>query len=231
MNNSKIIEKNQDAVVLIDLTMPDGNGKFKISIRGSGFIISEDGKFITCAHVYNEILENERQFLGVKVLTKMDEKGIGHYDNFKTKLLKMDKENDLVLMQIISEEKKKFTRIEKIGDSENVKNGDEIIFLGFPLAVELLTMGFGITMTANHVIISAIKRRGVDGSLHFFMIDTHVNNGSSGSPVFLRDSGKIIGIINCRISSKIPYAEGKIIDIPANMGTCLPVNYVKNLIE
>ncbi|MEK7188339.1 MAG: hypothetical protein AAB685_00620, partial [Patescibacteria group bacterium] len=71
----------------------------------------------------------------------------------------------------------------------------------------------------------------VDGSWHFFMIDTHINNGSSGSPVFLKDTGKVIGITNARISAKITASDGKIFDIPANMGICRPIQYAKNLIS
>ncbi|KPJ56910.1 hypothetical protein AMJ49_03255 [Parcubacteria bacterium DG_74_2] len=146
------------------------------------------------------------------------------------KLLKLDEENDLALMQIISD-KNNFEVTERFGDSESVKEGDEIVFIGYPLATELLGMKFGITMSTNHCIISAVKRRGIDGSLHFFIIDTHINNGSSGSPVFLKDTGKIMGIASGRISTKITTPDGKIFDVPANMGICRPAKYAINLIK
>ncbi|MEK6818765.1 MAG: serine protease, partial [Nanoarchaeota archaeon] len=144
MKNSEIIEKNRKAVILIELIIPKENNQSQISIRGTGFIISKEGKFITCAHVYDQIPENERQFLGVKVLTKTDEKGISQYDRFNIELIKADRENDLVLMQIVPNEQQNFQTIHKIGDAEIVREGDEAVFIGYPLATELLAMHFGI---------------------------------------------------------------------------------------
>lgn len=232
MKISEIIEKNKNSIILIALYIPEAEkaNQGKVSIRGTGFIISRDGKFITTGHVYKQIPQNDLPYLEVSVPGKIDEKGITHYDRYKVKLLKIDKENDLALMQIISD-KNNFETIEGFGKSESVKEGDEVVFIGYPLATELLGMRFGITMNTNHCIISSVKRRGIDGSLHFFMIDTHINNGSSGSPVFLKDTGKVIGIASGRISAKISSPEGKILDIPANMGICGPAKYIIDLIN
>lgn len=229
MNIPKIIEKNKESIILIDLQIPGEGTQRKISVRGTGFIISPDGKFITCAHVYKKIPENEKQFLGVSVPGKTDEKNLTHYDRYSIKLLKIDEENDLALMQIISD--KKFETIDNLEDSKSVKEGDEAIFIGYPLATELLSMGFGITMTTNKCIISSVKRRGIDGSLHFFLIDTHTNNGSSGSSLFSLEGGKVIGVIAGKISARIPVPDGKIIDIPANIGLCRPAKYIDNLLK
>jgi len=226
--NSKIIEKNKNSIILVELFVPSEN---KVSIRGTGFIVSADGKFITCAHVYNELTENERQYLSANVPIKTNEKGIIYYKRYKAELLKEDAENDLALMRILSENNDKFLSIKKLGDSETVQAGEEVIFLGYPLASELITMNFGITMSANQCVISSVKRRGTDGSLHFLMVDTHINNGSSGSPVFLKSNGKIIGITSARISAKVEMPYKKIIDIPDNMGICRPINYAKNLLN
>jgi serine protease Do len=230
MNISRIIEKNQNAIILIDIQIPGENNQKRISVRGTGFIVSKDGRFITCGHVYKQVPENEKGYLGVSVMGKTDERGITQYNRYGIKLLKIDEENDLALMQIVSD-RNDFNVIDKIGDSEKVKEGDEVIFIGYPLATELLSMGFGITMTTNHCIISSVKRRGKDGSLHFFLMDTHTNNGSSGSSVFSKDSGEVIGIVSGKISTRIPAPDGKIFDIPANMGICRPSQYIKNLIK
>lgn len=231
MKYSEIIEKNKDSIILLEIAIPQQDGKVRRGIRGTGFIISKDGKFITCAHVYDKIPENERDFLGAMVPEKTDEKGITYYKRHKIELLKMDKENDIALMKIDSENNSSFKAIEKFGDSDSVKPGDEVIFLGYPLAMELIMMGFGLTMNADQCIISSIKRRGQDGSLHFFMVDTHINSGSSGSPVFSKNLGKAIGIASGKISSKIPLQDGKHADIPANIGICRPINYANNLIN
>jgi S1-C subfamily serine protease len=230
MKTTELIKKNKKAIILLAVTIPAENNQQSISIRGTGFMISSDGKFITNAHVYNEIPENEKMFLNAKIMDKDDEKGITHYKDYKVRVIKIDNENDIALMQI-SETDDKFEIIDGFGDSENIVEGEEVIFMGYPLATELISIGFGITLSANACMISSVKKRGSDGSLHFFMIDTHVNNGSSGSPVFLKDSGKIIGIASGKISQRIPMPDGKIIDIPANMGICRPSKYIEEIIN
>lgn len=228
MNISKIIEKNKDAVVLIDLQMPGEGGQNKISIRGTGFMVSSDGEIITNAHVYRQIPQNELQYIGVSVPIETNEKNLTRYERYPVELLKIDDENDIALLKIKSE--RKFKTVVKFGNSENVREGEDVVYIGYPLATEMLQMGFGITMTTNKCIISSIKRRGMDGSLHFFLIDTHTNNGSSGSPLF-NEKGEVIGIVSAKISSKIPTPDGKIIDIPANIGVCRPGKYINKILE
>jgi S1-C subfamily serine protease len=230
MDITKIIEKNRNAIVLIDLQKPAESGQMQVSIRGTGFIISKDGKFITNAHVYNQIPQNELEHIGVSVPKETDERNLTHYKRYQTKLLKIDEENDVALMQIVSDEKD-FETIEKVGDAEKVQEGDEVVYIGYPLATEMLTMGFGITMTTNKCIISSIKRRMTDGSLHLFLVDTHTNNGSSGSPVFSTETGQVVGIVSGKISSRVPAPNGQLLDIPANIGICRPAKYIDNILK
>jgi len=233
MEVKNIIEKNKNAIVLIDIFIPDNKNvnQGQLSMRGTGFVVSSDGKFITNLHVYNQILENELQYLGVKVPSKIDEKNITTYDRYKIRLLEKDEENDIALMEIVTEERKDFSVVEGFGDSEAVKEGDEVVFIGYPLATELVGLGFGITMSANRCIISAVKRRAADGSLHYLFVDTHTNNGSSGSPVFEEKTGKIIGVVSGKISQVVQLPDDKKVDIPANMGICRPAKYIESLIK
>lgn len=231
MKIHEIIEKNKKAIILIDVQIPGLGNQVTISIKGTGFIVSPDGKFITNAHVYKAITKDELKHSGASVPGKIDEKGSTHYDRYKIELIgEIDEENDVALMQIISE-RKDFPAVETPQVLKEVKEGEEIIYIGYPLAIELLNMGFGITMTTNRALISSIKKRGIDGSFHFFLIDSHINNGSSGSPVFSTENGEIVGIASAKISAKIPIPGGVIADIPANMGICRPIKYAIELIN
>ncbi len=169
-------------------------------------------------------------FAEASVPGQMDEKGLIRYDKYKIEKIAIDDENDVALMRIVSD-KKDFKTVGKLESEETIKEGEDVTFIGYPLAVELLNMGFGITMTTNKCIISSIKRRGADGTLHFFLVDTHINGGSSGSPVFSAETGNVIGISSARISSKIPIPGGAVADIPANMGICRPIKYAIELIN
>lgn len=227
MDIANIIENNKKSILLVDLQKTGPNGQKMINIRGTGFLVSPDGKFVTNAHVYNLIPKEDLDYMGAAVPGTTNEKKLTQYVRYPIKLLYIDTENDLALMQIIAE--KKFDAV-TLGNSDEVSEGNDVVFIGYPLAVELLNMNFGITMNTNKCIISSIKRRGVDGSLHFFMVDTHINNGSSGSPVFSM-GGEVIGVASGKISTKIPLPNGSLIDIPANMGICRPIKYAIELIN
>ena len=224
---SKIIEENKKSIVLVDVHLPAEGTQIKINIKGTGFIISDDGRFITNAHVWRQIQDNEMAYAGVSVPGPTNEKGLTPYHRFKVEKIAIDDENDLALLKIISD--KKFEPIKNLGNSETVKEGEDVIYIGYPLAPELLNMGFGITMTTNKCIISSVKRN-MNGNLQFFLTDTHVNNGSSGSPLF-NEQGEVIGVISAKISTRIPIQGGIIADIPANMGICRPINLAKELLK
>ncbi len=231
MKISQIIEKNKAAILLIDLHKQGEGNQKQISIRGTGFVVSSDGKFITRAHVYKQIPSNEIDLLGASVPGEANGKNSISYNRYPVKLLSIDEENDVALMQIVSD-KTDFKTIEGIETEESIVEGDEALFVGYPLATELLSMGFGLTMTTNKCIVSSVKRRGSDGSLHFYLVDTHVNNGSSGSPLFSADTGKVIGIVSARINmSRVAGPTGGTVDIPANLGICRPSIYIDKLIK
>lgn len=228
MKIPEIIEQNKKAVLLVDVRIPKEGNQVNINIKGTGFIISEDGKFVTNAHVYRQIQESEMEYAGVSVPGMTDEKGLTHYDRFKMEKIDIDDENDIAVLKIVSD--KKFETVQGMGNSEIVKEGEDAVYIGYPLAPELLNMGFGITMTTNKCIISSVKRN-MNGALHFFLIDTHANNGSSGSPLFNQD-GQAIGVVSAKIiSARVPGPDGKMIDIPANMGICRPIKYAIDLIN
>ena len=234
MKIQEIIEKNKNSVVLLQIEIPQGNNQNRLSIRGTGFIISGNGRFITNAHVYKQIPENELQYLKVSLPFGPDSDNgkIKYYKSYPVQLLAIDEENDIALMEIVNYDRKFFIAENNLENNlDSVREGDESIFIGYPLATDLLNMGFGITMTTNRCIISSIKRRLNDGSLHFFLIDTHTNNGSSGSPLFSVETSKVVGIVSGKISSRIPAPNGQMLDIPANIGLCRPIKYVIDLIN
>src|SRR3989338_10096157 len=125
MTTQEIIEQNKKSIILVDVQIPAEGNQKKVRIKGTGFIISSDGKFITNAHVYKAIAENEMEYAGVSVPGKTDENGATFYDRYKIRLLgEIDTENDTALMQIISE-KNDFPIVKLSKESENLKEGEE----------------------------------------------------------------------------------------------------------
>ena len=223
--------------MLIDLLKtvagPDGKQGQQVSIRGTGFLVSPDGLIATAAHVIKEIPEGEVHLLGVGFKGKPDENGIRAYTRVKVSVYKVDSENDVALLKIDNSSNIKYPiSLESLlGKTEKLYEGDDILMIGYPLATEMLSMGFGITESSYSAIVSTMKRKADNGALHFFLINTHLNKGASGSPVFDLKSGSIVGIATGTIQSKTQIEKDKIIEVPSNIGLCRPINYLANLLK
>ncbi|MEK7612405.1 MAG: serine protease [Patescibacteria group bacterium] len=232
MKNKEIIEKNKKAILLLRLA---NKAEGKISVRGTSFIVNSKGLFITAAHVYNSIPSNELELLEAQVMNEEVSKGVYNYLSYKVELLEMNKESDTALMRLLpaSDQKNEFAYIspDEFGDPAALQEGDDLLFMGYPLATELIGMGFGITMTSIHCILSAMKYKGSDHSLHFLMVDTHTNPGVSGSPVFLKESGQVIAMVSGNVSQAVQSPDQKMVRIPANIGICQPINHIKEIIK
>jgi S1-C subfamily serine protease len=78
-----------------------------------------------------------------------------------------------------------------------LEEGKDIATAGYPLGTELLTAPsyvHQITPTLRKGIISAVLPFPCEAP-HAFMIDVMTQGGSSGSPVFIPETGKVIGLL------------------------------------
>lgn len=131
---------------------------------GTGFIISKDGLVATNFHV----VEGERE---VDIILHTGMRYLG-------RVAEIDAYFDLAYVQIESE--RSFIPI-PIGDSDEIRPGDSVIAIGFPLGSIL-----GEEPTITRGIISA-KREGL------LQTDASLNPGNSGGPL-LNEFGYVVGI-------------------------------------
>ena len=156
---------------------------------GSGFIISDDGKIITNAHV----VENAN-----KVTVNLKDGRI-----LEGEVLGSDPLTDLAVIQIEAEN----LPVVKLGNSDDLIIGEWAIAIGNPL---------GLDNTVTTGIISATGRSssqvGVgDKRLDFIQTDAAINPGNSGGPL-LNAKGEVIGINTAIIKN----AQGLGFAIPIN---------------
>ena len=157
---------------------------------GSGFIISEDGKIITNAHVVEGATE---------VTVSLKDGRI-----FEGTVLGSDSLTDLAVIQIEAEENLPMVTL---GNSDDLVIGEWAIAIGNPL---------GLDNTVTTGIISATGRSssqiGVgDKRLDFIQTDAAINPGNSGGPL-LNAQGEVIGINTAIIRN----AQGLGFAIPIN---------------
>ena len=141
---------------------------------GSGFIISQDGYILTCAHV----VENATEIL-VRLTDRRE---------FLAKVIGADRRSDVALLKIKATDLPQV----KIGDPSKVRVGEWVLAIGSP---------FGFENSATVGIVSA-KGRSLprENYVPFIQTDVAINPGNSGGPLF-NLQGEVIGI-NSHIYSR-----------------------------
>ncbi|WP_373479713.1 HhoA/HhoB/HtrA family serine endopeptidase [Geminocystis sp.] len=156
---------------------------------GSGFIISDDGKILTNAHVVEGATQVTVNLKDGRVLDG--------------KVLGVDSLTDLAVIQVKGEN----LPVAQLGNSDNLVIGEWAIAIGNPL---------GLDNTVTTGIISATGRSssqiGVgDKRLDFIQTDAAINPGNSGGPL-LNVNGEVIAINTAIIKN----AQGLGFAIPIN---------------
>lgn len=228
INLVKRIKKTKQSIVAIGFR-PNPQ---QVTITGSGFAISNDGKILSAAHIYNQLkTENIPNLMGM-ASTGEDANGLEHFKWLPLKLIKKDDKNDVALFQIEGHEETMLKKLD-LDDSEHIKVGDEVYFIGFPYAAQLIKDKLGVTRIVNKGIVSNVKRSGIDPAhkKNFFIIDAISNPGNSGCPLIDLKTNKVIGVmvISFRMQSK---AQPNL-DIREPMHICAakPINLAKDLLR
>ena len=146
------------------------------SASGSGFLVSDEGHIVTNAHVVGE---------HPSVTVRSVAGALGN-----ASVLGKDEAMDLavLLMAEPSPDLQPMT----MGDSDNIRPGDEVIALGFPLTDDL-----GMDYTVTTGIVSS---RRVHDSVERIQTDAAINPGSSGGPLVNRN-GEVIGVNTSTLSA------------------------------
>ena len=156
---------------------------------GSGFIISNDGYILTCAHVVENATE---------ILVRMTDRR-----EFVARLVGADRRSDVALLKIEGSN----LPMVRAGDPGKVKVGEWVLAIGSPF-------GFEASVTAG--IVSA-KGRSLprENYVPFIQTDVAINQGNSGGPLF-NMQGDVIGM-NSQIFSRTGGFMGLSFAIPIDI--------------
>lgn len=181
--------------------IPEGAEKQIQRGTGSGFIINQDGRIITNAHVVD----------GADRVTVTLKDG----RTLEGKVLGTDPLTDVAVVQVDAKD----LPTVKIGDSESLQVGEWAIAIGNPL---------GLDNTVTTGIISAKDRNGSqiganDKRVDFLQTDAAINPGNSGGPL-LNDKGEVIGVNTAIIQN----AQGLGFAIPINTARNIAEQLIAN---
>lgn len=148
---------------------------------GSGVIFSEDGYVLTNYHV----IENANQ---VKVIFSTGQE-------VAAKVVNYDADADLAVVKIT--EDVEMPGVAELGNSDNLKAGEDVIAIGNPLGKEYLG-------SVTNGIISAVNRdvdlSGNGKKTNLIQTNAAINPGNSGGPL-INASGQVIGINTAKIQA------------------------------
>lgn len=178
MYTRDLVNAVRDSIVYIT-TYVDYRSQKTAYAAGSGILISNNGYLVTNAHV----VEEGTSFT-VKVNTTDPETGVSESVTYDAQLCGKDTDTDLAVMKI---EGSGFPAA-KLGDSDELRLGDDVIAIGNPL-------GFECSVTKG--IISGLNRQVSDErrGLTSIQTDTPINSGNSGGALF-NAFGEVVGVVN-----------------------------------
>lgn len=154
--SNKFIERSTDCVVTV---------KTENSL-GSGFVVSQDGYIVTCAHVVKDLNEVNVAF---------------GENEFPAVVKAIDNDLDVALLKI----NRFHLPCLVLGNSDKVGETEEVFAIGSPQ---------GLDKSVTKGIISAKSRKLNENSdVKYFQIDVVINPGSSGGPL-LNEKGEAVGI-------------------------------------
>ena len=178
--------------------LPGGGGG---TATGSGFLIDDEGRIITNAHVVDG---------ADQVRVKLSEDG----EAFDAELLGTDPSTDIAVLEIEAPA----DELDPIalGDSSGVTVGDAVVAIGNP---------FGLDHTATAGIVSGVQRE-INAPNGFtirdaIQTDAPINPGNSGGPL-LDAAGRVIGV-----NSQIESSSGGNVGI----GFAVPINTAREIAQ
>lgn len=159
---------------------------------GSGFVVTPDGKIVTCLHVIKDLKLGSVRLSGGEI-----------FDTFT--VLAFDERRDLAIIKVPGFDLPTVS----LGNSDDVKTGEPVMLLGSPHGLEgTLTTG----------IVSAVRE--LPSGVKTIQTDAAANPGNSGGPMANLE-GEAIGVIdsgrldseNLNFAIPINYIRGMLTDV------------------
>jgi serine protease Do len=228
-----VIDQIRPSIVGVGTAYPPRQPNRKgeaVSYRGTGFVVGNGRQVITNAHVIPEKLDEEHnESLAIFYGRGAKAKAI------VARVVRTDKEHDLAVLEIQGVTMPAV----QLGDSDAVREGQEIAFTGFPIGMVLglfpvTHRGIVAAITPmarpaeNARTINAAQMRRLRNLFDAFQLDATAYPGNSGSPVYEPDTGRVVGVIN---SVVVKESKESILEKPSGISYAIPAKYVQQLLS
>jgi S1-C subfamily serine protease len=229
-----IVDQVRPSIVGIGTAYPPRQPNRKgdpVSYLGTGFVVGNGLQIVTNAHVIPDQLDEENnQTLAVFSGRGADAKA------HPAKVVATDSDHDLAVLEIQGSPLPALS----FGDSDSVREGQEIAFTGFPIGMVL-----GLYPVTHRGIVSVITpiARPMENSRNLnaaqlahlrknrfdaFQLDATAYPGNSGSPVYEAETGKVIGVLN---SVFVKESRESMLEKPSGISYAIPGRHVRSLLQ
>lgn len=201
----------------------------RLKLMGTGFVVGDGVQIVTNAHVPPLLLDIEhKETLGV-IIRRGEQVEIRPAERVAS-----DEEHDLLLLKVGGTPLPAL----KLGNSEQVREGQTLYFTGYPLGAVLglypATHRAGLAAIAP-IFTPPVSSKGLTGKLIrranepflMFQLDAVAYPGNSGSPLYDPSSGEVLGIVN---SVFVKGAKENALTNPSGISYAIPAQYIKNLL-
>ena len=229
-NNTSLVEtikKVKPSIIAVGTYHPLSSPA--VSFYGTGFVFSKNGYAITAEHVISAI---NRKGDAANVYAFFP--AVGNSKKFRARVITKNIKYDLAIIKL---EGSGFNHV-RLGDSSKIEEGQPIALCGYPYGPV-----FGLHPTTHTGIISNISPMAIpvqnmsllsnrminalNNPFYIFQLDCTAFPGNSGGPLFLPETGDVIGVLNSAFIKTTK--ENK--QISTDISYAIPINYIKELIE
>jgi serine protease Do len=217
------------SIVAMGTFAPTRSPQFQF--RGTGFAVGDGTLVVTNAHVVPETLDSaRREAFGFVVPGQAS-------SQFREAIpAASEPGTDLAVLRVRGAALPPLT----IGDSDLVREGQEVLLTGFPIGAVL-----GVFAATHRGMIAAIApiaipqarsaelsaqvvRRLSSGSFPIFQLDATAYPGNSGSPVYDPATGNVLGIVNMVL---IKGTRESAITQPSGITYAVPARHLRELLD
>lgn len=204
----------------------------QFAFRGTGFVVEDGQLVVTNAHVTAPPTQAGRlEQIGVLIPDNT-----GRSASFReATVVASDADTDLAVLKIGGTPLPAL----RFGDSDAVKEGQEILFTGFPIGAVLgpfaathrgmvaAVAPIAIPQGRSSDLDPKVVRRLASGAFDIFQLDATAYPGSSGSPVYDPATGAVLGVINMVL---VKSTKESVLSQPSGITYAVPAKYARALL-
>lgn len=228
------IARVKPAIAIVGTYKATSNPRF--ALRGTGFVVGEGGAgqgnlIVTNAHVLQQPDGGDLDAQWVVQL-----RSGANWQLRAARVLQMDAAHDLALLRFEGTAVTAF----KVGDSDRVREGDALAFMGFPIGgalgfspvthratVSSIAAAALPTPSARQLNNQVIRSLRADAAFDIFQLDATAYPGNSGGPLFDPDSGDVLGVVNMVL---IKSTRESALTHPSGISYAIPSRHVVQLL-